>query len=290
VLPAIICVLASITAVPASDAMITSTPNVHDWLFDTSGSGGVDTQSEAVTVAQRYDVVIAAQRYYPFLSAMKKAKPGIVVAPYHKGTSVYGSDFTMIKSKHPDWLLHTKSGALLKSSWGTYLIDSGNSGVRSWEADYAKQSQARGWTGVYLDSMGLYGFSGFTGTPIDPRTHSTYTTAQWIKDEEGLAAAVKSAISVPLIINGLRTGPGYFKDTSPLWSAASTAASSRAASATRMPGSRTTRRPTRGSPRSGRWRTCSRRAATRSAGRRHGRARRARRSRPGIPSRSRRSY
>jgi hypothetical protein len=216
VLPAIICLLASITVIPASDAMITSTPNVHDWLFDTSGRGGVDTQSEAVTVAKRYDVVIAAQRYYPFLSAMKKTKPGIVVALYHKGTSVYGSDFTMIKSKHPDWLLHTKSGALLKSSYGTYLIDPGNSGVRSWEAAYAKQSQSQGWTGVYLDSMGLYGFSGFTGTPINPRTHSAYTTAQWIKDEEGLAAAVRSAISVPLIINGLRTGPGYFKDTSPL--------------------------------------------------------------------------
>ena len=70
VLPAIICLLASITAIPASGAMITSTPNVHDWLFDTSGNGGVDTQSEAVTVAKRYDIVIAAERYKPFLGAM----------------------------------------------------------------------------------------------------------------------------------------------------------------------------------------------------------------------------
>ena len=216
VLPAIICLLASITAIPASGAMITSTPNVHDWLFDTSGNGGVDTQSEAVTVAKRYDIVIAAERYKPFLGAMKAAKPGIVVALYHKGTSVYGSDFTWIKANHPTWLLHTKSGALLKSIYGTYLIDPGNSGVRSWEADYAKQSQAAGWTGVYLDSMGLYGFSGFTGTPVDPRTGQNFTTSQWVNDEEGLAAAVNNAITVPLIINGMRTGPGYFKYTSPL--------------------------------------------------------------------------
>jgi hypothetical protein len=215
-LAAVLTLAASLVAIPSSGAMITSTPGVHDWLFDTSGKGGVDTQSEAVTVAKRYDVVIAAQRYKPFLGAMKNAKPGIVVALYHKGTAVDGSDLTWIKNNHPNWLLRTKSGSLLKSSWGTYLIDPGGSGVRQWEADYAKQSQSDGWTGVFLDSMGLYGFSGFTGTPINPRTGSAYTTSQWIKDEEGLAEAVNSAISVPLLINGLRTGPGYFKSTSPL--------------------------------------------------------------------------
>jgi len=209
-------VLACATAIPASASMITTTPNVHDWLFDTSGRGGVDTQAEAVTVAKRYDVVVAAQRYQPFLSAMKAAKPGIVVALYHKGTSTYGSDFTWMKANHPSWLLHTKSGSLLKSSYGTYLIDPGNSGVRAWQADYAKKSQAAGWTGVYLDSMGLYGFSGFSGSPINPRTGKVFTTSEWINAEEGLAAAVDNAITVPLMINGLRTGPGYFSDTQPL--------------------------------------------------------------------------
>ena len=215
-LAAVLTLMASLVAIPSSGAMITSTPGVHDWLFDTSGNGGVDTQSEAVTVAKRYDVVIAAQRYKPFLGAMKQAKPDIVVALYHKGTSVDGSDLTWIKNNHPGWLLRTKGGNLLKSSWGTYLIDPGSNGVRDWEAKYAKQSQADGWTGVFLDSMGLYGFSGFTGDPINPRTGQVYTTSQWIKDETGLAQAVNNAISIPLLINGLRTGPGYFKATSPL--------------------------------------------------------------------------
>ena len=133
-LAAVLTLMASLVAIPSSGAMITSTPGVHDWLFDTSGRGGVDTQSEAVTVAKRYDVVIAAQRYQPFLGAMKQAKPGIVVALYHKGTSVFGSDFTWIKNNHPGWLLRTKGGNLLKSSWGTYLIDPGSNGYHPREA------------------------------------------------------------------------------------------------------------------------------------------------------------
>lgn len=216
VLAAALAAAFTLSSVTSSGAFVSSQPGVHDWLFDTSGTGGVDTKAEAVTVAHRYDVVVAAQRYQPFLSAMKAAKPGIVVAEYHKGTSVYGSDFTWIKANHPSWLLHTTTGALLKSSYGTYLIDVGNTAVRTWMADYAKGQQAAGWTGVYLDSMGLYGFSGFSGNPVNPRTGKVFTTSEWIAAETGLAQTVDNAISIPLLINGLRTGPGYWSDTSPL--------------------------------------------------------------------------
>ena len=200
----------------SSVAMTSTSSNVHDWLFDTNGSTAVRSKTAAVTVAKRYDVVIAALAYKPFLSAMKAAHPGILIAQYHKGTSVQGSDLTWMKNNHPSWLLHTPRGSLLKSSWGTYLIDPGSSGVRAWMAAYAKTLPAQGWNAVYLDSMGLYGFTGFTGDPIDPRTHKLYTKAQWINDTKGLAAAVGSAVSIPVIVNGLRTGPGYWSDTRPL--------------------------------------------------------------------------
>ncbi len=216
VLAAALAAAFTLSSISSSGAFVSSQPGVHDWLFDTSGTGGVDTKAEAVTVAHRYDIVVAAQRYQPFLSAMKAAKPGIVVAEYHKGTSVYGSDFTWIKANHPSWLLHTPTGALLKSSYGTYLIDVGNPAVRTWMADYAKGQQAAGWTGVYLDSMGLYGFSGFSGSPVNPRTGKLFTTSEWIAAETGLAQTVDNAITIPLLINGLRTGPGYWSDTSPL--------------------------------------------------------------------------
>jgi hypothetical protein len=212
----VLCVTLMSSFSSSSVAMTSTSSDVHNWLFDTSGSTAVNTQSEAVTVANRYDVVVAALAYKPFLSAMKTANPGILIAPYHKGTSVQDADFTWMKSNHPTWLLHTAGGSLLKSSWGTYLIDPGSSGVRTWMADYAKTLPAQGWNAVFLDSMGLYGFTGFTGDPINPRTGKAYTTTQWITDTKGLAAAVGSAVSIPVIANGLRTGPGYWSDTKPL--------------------------------------------------------------------------
>src|SRR5262245_55749889 len=160
----------SVANAPAGGAMPSSTPGVHSWLFDTSGSGGVDTQSEAVTVAKRHDVVIGAARYRQWLGAMKSAHPGIVVAEYHKGIAVAGDNFTWVKANHPGWLLRSSAGGLLRSEWGTYLLDPGNSGVRAWQADYAKRAQAAGWSGVYLDSLGLYGLTAFGPRPVDPRT------------------------------------------------------------------------------------------------------------------------
>ncbi len=212
----VLCGLLTLGFSSSSSAMISSTSNVHDWLFDTNGSSAVNTQSEAVTVAKRYDVVIAALSYKQYLPAMKTAHPGILIAPYHKGTSVQGSDLTWIKANHPTWLLHTSGGALLKSSWGTYLIDPGNSGVRTWIADFAKTLPAQGWTAVFLDSMGLYGFTGFSGSPINPRTGKVFTNSEWIAATTGLAATVDNAVSIPVIANGLRTGPGYWSDTKPL--------------------------------------------------------------------------
>ena len=125
----------SVANASPSGAILGSSPGVHSWLFDTSGSGGVDTQSEAVTVARRHDVVVGAPRYRQWLGAMKAARPGIVVAEYHKGIAVAGNNFTWVKANHPDWLLRSPSGGLLRSEWGTYLLDPGSSGVRAWQAD-----------------------------------------------------------------------------------------------------------------------------------------------------------
>jgi putative glycosyl hydrolase-like family 15 (GHL15) protein len=191
----------------------TGSASVHDWLFDPDGSSVVNTRSEAVTVAHRYDVVIAGPRYHQYLGAMRAAHRGIVIAPYHKGTAVQGRQFLWMKAHHPRWLLHTAGGGLLKSSWGTYLIDPANLGVRKWQADFARRAVRNGWNGIFLDSMGLYAFNGFTGTPINPRTGNPFTSAGWLKATTGLAKAVNAAVPVRVMVNGLRTGPGYWKGT-----------------------------------------------------------------------------
>jgi hypothetical protein len=185
--------LAVLAAVAFSLATASSgSARVHDWLFDPDGSSVVNTRSEAVLVARRYDVVVAGPRYHQFLGAMRAAHRVLVVAP-------------------------TAGGGLVRSAtYGTYLIDPGNLGVRKWQADFARHAVANGWNGIYLDSMGLYAFNGFRGTPINPRTRAPFTTTSWLKATTGLAAAVNAAVRVPVMVNGMRTGPGYWKGTSVL--------------------------------------------------------------------------
>ncbi len=192
----------------------TGSARVHDWLFDPDGSSVVNTRSEAVLVARRYDVIVAGPRYHQFLGVMRATHPRIVIAPYHKGTAVQGSQLTWIKAHHPKWLLRTAGGSLIRSGiYGTYLIDPGNLGVHAWQADFARHAVANGWNGIYLDSMGLYAFNGFRGTPINPRSGQAFTTTGWLKATTGLAAAVDAAVRVPVMVNGMRTGPGYWKGT-----------------------------------------------------------------------------
>jgi hypothetical protein len=210
--------LAVLAAVAFSLATASSgSARVHDWLFDPDGSSVVNTRSEAVLVARRYDVVVAGPRYHQFLGAMRAAHRVLVVAPYHKGTAVQGRQLTWMKAHHPKWLLRTAGGGLVRSAtYGTYLIDPGNLGVRKWQADFARHAVANGWNGIYLDSMGLYAFNGFRGTPINPRTRAPFTTTSWLNATTGLAAAVNAAVRVPVMVNGMRTGPGYWKGTSVL--------------------------------------------------------------------------
>ena len=198
----------------AGNAAIPSDSGVHTWLFDGANTV-VDTSAEAVTVARQNDVIVGVPRYGQYLSAMKSAHPGIVIAQYHKGTTVK-EDYPWVVANHPDWLLRGSSGQVLKSSWGGYLINPQLAGVRQWEASYAQSQQAAGWTGVYMDSMGSMAFYGFPSTPINPQTHKPFTMTEWLTATTGLASAVDSAVSVPVIDNGLNNGTRYFANMKPL--------------------------------------------------------------------------
>jgi len=201
---------------PAGSAAISSDSGVHTWLFDGANTA-VDTSAEAVAVAQRNDVIVGVARYAQYLSAMKSAHPGIIIAEYHKGTTVK-EDYPWVAANHPDWLLRGSNGQVLKSSWGGYLINPQLTGVRQWEAAYAQQQQAAGWTGVYMDSMGSMAFYGFPSTPINPQTKKPFTMSEWLQATTGLASYVDSAVSIPVIDNGLNSGTRYFANMSPLGS------------------------------------------------------------------------
>jgi hypothetical protein len=207
------CLSLCLLLVPASpgSAAIATGNGVHSWLFDGSKTV-VNTVSEAKTVARRNDIVVGVARYGQYLGAMKRAKPGILIAEYHKGTTVK-ADFAWVQTYHPDWLLRDTGGNLLESAWGGYLINPQLAGVRSWEAQYAKAQQAKGWTAVYLDAMGTMAFWGFPSRPVNPETSKVFTIAEWLHATSGLAAAVNNAIRIPLIANGLNNGSRYFAHT-----------------------------------------------------------------------------
>ncbi len=112
-----ICALAVCAASPRSH----NDSGVHTWLFDGSNTV-VDNAAAAATVAKRNDVIVGVPRYGDYLGVMKAARPGIIVAEYHKGTTVK-SDFPWVCANHRDWLLRDASGNILKSSWGGYLIN-----------------------------------------------------------------------------------------------------------------------------------------------------------------------
>jgi hypothetical protein len=210
------CVLAAALLLAAAapgpaGAAIPTTNGVHAWLFDGSHTV-VTTVAEARTVARRDDIVVGVSRYGTYLRAMKATKPGILVAEYHKGT-VVKSDFAWVQANHPDWLLRDANGNLLESTWGGYLINPALPAVRTWEADYARSQQAKGWTAVYLDSLGTMAFYGFPAHPINPQTGSEFTVTEWLSATTGLAAAARSAVRIPVIGNGLNNGTRYFART-----------------------------------------------------------------------------
>ena len=209
-MPLLLVALSANGAAPAG-AAISTTSGVHAWLFDGTHTV-VDTVAEARDVAKRDDIVVGVARYGTYLNAMKSTRPGILIAEYHKGTTVKG-DFPWVEANHPDWLLRDASGSLLESSWGGYLINPALPAVRTWEANYAKGQQAKGWTAVYLDSLGTMAFYGFPAKPVNPATGAEFTVDEWLTATTGLASAVQSAVRIPVIGNGLNNGSRYFART-----------------------------------------------------------------------------
>ena len=202
---------ASLTGAPSGIAAIATDSGVHTWLFDGSNTV-VNNASAATTVAKRNDVIVGVPGYGGYLGVMKAAHPGIIVAEYHKGTTVK-SDFPWVYANHRDWLLKDAGGNILKSSWGGYLINPELSAVRQWEASYAQAQQAAGWTGIYMDAMGSMAFYGFRSTPIDPQTGKAFTLDKWLAATSGLATAVDQAVTIPVIDNGLNNGTRYLLNT-----------------------------------------------------------------------------
>jgi hypothetical protein len=185
--------------------------NAHLWLPDWHKSV-VNTRSEAVFVAEHYDVVVGQSKVYkPWLGVLHATRRKIVVAAYKSSISAGGENYTFVARNHPGWFLLDRYGHRLHDSYGAYLINPKSTGVRRWTAILARHAQAAGFNAFFLDSLGSYGLgTAFNGTPIDPSTGKAFTSATWLAATRGLAKRVNAAVTIPVIGNGLRDGHTYF--------------------------------------------------------------------------------
>jgi putative glycosyl hydrolase-like family 15 (GHL15) protein len=189
-------------------------------------SAGVATQ-----LAQSNDIIVvgAYRQLNGFGAAMLAANPDLKIFVYQNG--MYSSS-----SGYPaDWYMHDQKGNRIQSTAGKQYLMNPNSTSSVTEAG---QTSA-GWkarvvngcrnalatapgifSGCWIDMLGTapltkaYNVNG--AVPWNSQTGATYTTAQWIQLTGSVAAAVGQGTSLPVLGNGLSSGPVFFSGNSAL--------------------------------------------------------------------------
>jgi hypothetical protein len=93
-------------------------------------------------------------------------------------------------AEHPEWVLRDANGEMLYIPWGCsggtcpqYAADVGNPEFRKWWIEGAKSKIALGYDGIWVDDVNLEwrigNGNGDSVRPIDPRTGSEMTLADW---------------------------------------------------------------------------------------------------------------
>ena len=210
------------TVVPARPAVALPPPGpgvpvwASDWMKNGSGNTNWDPgRTLAVRQARAFDVIVAhVGTYDNYVGAMKAANPNVRIFVYVQG--MFATEGNLPSS----WYAHSGSGAKIKSeSFGTYLMNPKSSGWRdSRLAECRQKLNASHYDGCFLDSLGPTGVNGesVTALPINPSTNHAYTRREWLSSTVTVASRVKSALSpVPVLMNGLVDGPGYFNSSGP---------------------------------------------------------------------------
>ena len=173
------------------------------------------TEAQAVTIAQEFDVIAAQASVFPkYVTEMKAANPNLRIVAYVNGTFDMKSGGT---SYPASWYETSASGSRIKSAFGNYLLDPGDT---SWEQSVAQQCTAAiarsHYDGCFVDTLGTAPLDpGYvTGLPMDPSTHAVWSGTQWLDATTAIAAAVQAANPNALVIaNGLANGAKYFSST-----------------------------------------------------------------------------
>ena len=96
------------------------------------------------------------------------------------------SFYDSLKTTHPEWILKDASGNQVTTSNGIgrlFAADIGNLAYIDAWANWAFAAMTRyGWDGTFADNIFRGNFSSWSAYPINPRTGSTYTAAQYRQD------------------------------------------------------------------------------------------------------------
>jgi hypothetical protein len=199
-----------------------ASPVAAQWSYQATalGAGSIDySRTQAVQHAQRFDYIAAHKySYRDDVPAMKTTNPGLELLTYVNGAYAQKYQSTAYPNS---WYIRTRAGDKVRSrGYGNYLMDVSNPGWIQDVADRCKAAMAQmHHDGCFIDMMGTASImsSYTTGTPINPRTGTTYTGSQWLSLTSALSQKVQAAIgtSAPVFVNGLGSGPRYYKGDAP---------------------------------------------------------------------------
>jgi len=171
------------------------------------------TQAEAVSIAQRFDVVVGlANTFKDHVAAMKAANPKLRVLAYLNAT--FGSD-----GLNAAWYAKGSAGQRVEArNWrGTYMMDLNNTGWSDYVRDQCRVLYVKGgYDGCLLDVLGSGPLQGdyLMTPPINSRTGKVWTQNEWIAAAAPIAQKARDANAPKIVIgNGLGSGRRYYDPT-----------------------------------------------------------------------------
>lgn len=217
----LVCVFSACLAVPASGSAVTPfTASGGFRLFSGLQGNPSATQSDAVTAAQRSDIVSGLTvQIGHFGTVMRQANPGVKLFAYLNGELSQKSDCATFPAS---WYLYDSNGHKVTSgTTGNCAMNPEStqvwSGYAGW-VDYVRHKCAADLAaaplanGCFVDQISSALNSGFASAlPVDPATHKQYVMSTWMAQMGSIGQAVESFTGRAVIGNSYEGGSRYWK-------------------------------------------------------------------------------
>jgi len=173
------------------------------------------TESQAIDIATRLNVIVATKRTFaPYAAAMRAVNPNLRLLAYQNGAFAQSNQLTA----YPDsWYARGAGGDKVRSrGFGNYLMNIGNPAWRQSAAQECATNLAKsGYDGCYLDMLGTapLSLSYVNAVPINTATGAVWTPGDYLAATSAIAAEVK--LQNPAVIvagNGLGSGTRYYNE------------------------------------------------------------------------------